>query len=168
MMTPRRFGAGTSGAPSASGGKIFSKVKTGIVECPLTRVGMPLEFPPREPFHGIAVMKSSNPSKRRRSNSITINPESEAFCLNCGLLHLILKSSGDVRGAFPDLRGTGNGRGAVRTAVRVSRRAEPAQPDRVRDPPRRPAAERICRAVGRAARLADRLYRLGRGCGRAL
>ncbi len=55
----------------------------------------------------------------------------------------------------------------TRAAVRLSRGTGAAEADRIRDPPRRPAAKRICRAVRRAAGLADRLYRLRRPCHRA-
>ena len=74
----------------------------------------------------------------------------------------ILKYHHDVRSPFPDLRGARKRRGADGAAVGVSRGTGAPETDRIRDSPRRPAAERICRAVRRAAGLADRLYRLGR------
>src|ERR1700733_903673 len=101
---------------------------------------------------------TADPSIRSNYSSINYAKLSKSAA-RCGVVPAILRWSCDVRSPFPDIRRTRRRRGAPGEPLGVSRGTGAEQVDRIRDPPRRSAAKRICRAVRGAAGLADRLYR---------
>src|ERR1700737_341103 len=157
-MTPRCFFSIWGIGARRVGGDIFSNEKAGIV--------YPLVVELKHSWNS-----PSFPSKnclRRQLPSNAVQQFKHNLCQNKAICRALRTSprnpriTTDVRSPFPDIRGARRRRCADGAAGRLSRGIGPPQADGIRDSPRRSATKRICRAVGRAACLAHRLYRIRR------